>query len=414
MIKGYSSLWTGLIGKKLSHSFSPEIHSLFGDHHYDLFEMEEEKVGEFLKNYPFDALNVTIPYKKTVMPFLDGISDEAKRIGAVNTVIRRQDGSLIGENTDYFGFSYLLSRYGVSVKGKKVLVFGSGGASATAVAVLRDSGAETVVVSRTGENNYENLDRHKDAAAIVNTTPVGLYPDNLRSPLSLSHFPSLSFVVDMIYNPKKTALLLAAEKKGIAYANGLLMLVAQAARAVTLFTGKEISDREIDAVSEKVSRNMRNIVLIGMPSSGKTTVGKSLAAMTGRRFVDSDEVFSERLGISPAEFIERNGESAFREEETRVLSDIAKESGCVIATGGGVVTRRENKDILRQNGVTVWLMRDIENLSDEGRPLSRGKDAIKRLYETRQPLYEDFADVRYEVDEGDFSMTARKIKEDLL
>ena len=414
MIKGYSSLRTGLIGKKLSHSFSPEIHNLFGDHRYDLFEMEEDAVGDFLKNHPFDALNVTIPYKKTVMPFLDGISDEARRIGAVNTVIRRPDGSLWGENTDYFGFSYLLSRFGVSLKGKKVLVLGSGGASATAVAVLRDRGAETVVVSRTGENSYENLDRHKDAAVVVNTTPVGMYPNNLCAPLSLALFPNLVFVADMIYNPKKTALLLEAEKKGIAFANGLLMLVAQAARAVTLFTGKEISDGEIDAVSEKVSRDMENIVLIGMPSAGKTTVGKSLAAMTGRHFVDSDEVFSERIGISPAEFIEKNGESAFREEETRVLSEIAKESGCVIATGGGVVTRAENKDILRQNGVTVWLMRDIGNLSDKGRPLSQGKDAIKRLYEERKSLYEDFADVRYEVDETDFSITARKIKEDLL
>lgn len=414
MIKGYSSLRTGLIGKKLSHSFSPEIHSLFADHRYELYEMGEERVGEFLKNHPFDALNVTIPYKKTVMPFLHSLSDEAKRIGAVNTVVRLPDGSLRGDNTDYFGFSYLLSRFGASVEGKKVLVLGSGGASATAVTVLRDRGARPVVISRTGEDHYENLDRHSDAAAIVNTTPVGMYPDNLRSPLSLLHFPSLEFVVDMIYNPEKTALLLSAEAQGIAYANGLLMLVAQAARAVTLFTGKEISDAEIDAAYERVSRNMRNVVLIGMPSSGKTTVGKSLAAMTGRRFVDSDEVFSERLGITPAAFIEKNGEGAFRLEETRILSDIAKESGCVIATGGGAVTRRENKDILRQNGVTVWLMRDICRLSDEGRPLSQGKDAIKRLYETRQPLYEDFADVSYEVDEGDFSLTARKIMEDLL
>lgn len=414
MIKGYSHLKTGLIGKKLSHSFSPEIHGLLGDHRYELYEMEEACVGEFLKKHPFDALNVTIPYKKTVIPFLDAVSDEAKRIGAVNTVLRRPDGSLFGDNTDYFGFSYLLSKLGASVAGKKVLVLGSGGASATAVTVLRDRGAEPVIISRTGKDNYENLDRHSDAAAIVNTTPVGMYPDNLHSPLSLSHFPCLSFVVDMIYNPSKTAFLLSAERHGIPFLNGLPMLVAQAARAVTLFTGEEIAESEIDAVCARVSAKTQNIVLIGMPSAGKTTVGKSLAAMTGRRFVDSDEVFSERFGISPAAFIEENGEDAFRLEETRILSDIARESGCVIATGGGAVTRKENKDILRQNGVTVRLMRDLDRLSDEGRPLSKGKGAIQRLYETRQPLYEDFADVSYEVDEGDFSLTARKIMEDLL
>ena len=414
MIKGYSHLKTGLIGKKLSHSFSPEIHGLLGDHSYELYEMEEACVGGFLEKHPFDALNVTIPYKKTVIPFLDAVSDEAKRIGAVNTVLRRPDGSLFGDNTDYFGFSYLLSKLGASVAGKKVLVLGSGGASATAVTVLRDRGAEPVIISRTGKDNYENLDRHSDAAAIVNTTPVGMYPDNLHSPLSLSHFPCLSFVIDMIYNPARTSLLLSAERRGIPYLNGLPMLVAQAARAVTLFTGEEIAESEIDAVCARVSAKMQNIVLIGMPSAGKTTVGKSLASMTGRRFVDSDEVFSERLGITPAAFIEKNGEGAFRLEETRILTEIARESGCVIATGGGAVTRRENKDILRQNGVTVWLMRDLDRLSDEGRPLSKGKGAIQRLYEKRKPLYEDFADISYEVNESDFSLTARKIMEEIL
>ena len=253
----------GLLGSKLSHSYSPQIHEYLGSYSYDLFEKEPEEIEDFIRNGDFDGINVTIPYKKDVIPFLDELSPAAVKMGSVNTVVRRADGSLFGHNTDYFGFTSMVYRSGISVEGKKVLVLGSGGTSNTAVKALEDLGAQVIIVSRTGENNYENLHLHRDASVIVNTTPVGMYPKTGVAPVDLKDFPKLEGVLDVIYNPAKTKLLLDAEELGLPHENGLWMLVAQAKEAAEYFGGKPLSDNLIETVYRKMSARMQNIVLIG-------------------------------------------------------------------------------------------------------------------------------------------------------
>ena len=278
----------GLLGRKLGHSYSPQIHACLGDYSYTLFEKEPEEIADFLKNGDFTGLNVTIPYKKTVIPYLDELSPAAKKLGAVNTVVRREDGTLFGHNTDYFGFASLLKRSGLDVAGKKVLVLGSGGASNTLTAVLTGLGAEAVVISRSGENNYENLQRHEDAAVIVNATPVGMYPNTGVSPVDLKRFPKLEGGLDVIYNPARTQLLLDAEALHIPCANGLWMLVAQAKESAEYFTGTSIDDAAIAEIHANLAAQMANIVLIGMPGCGKSTIGALLADKLGRKLVSAD------------------------------------------------------------------------------------------------------------------------------
>ncbi len=386
----------GLLGEKLSHSFSPQIHSYLGDYSYGLFEKEKDEVEAFMRDMPFDGINVTIPYKKTVLPFMHALSDTAARLGSVNTVVKREDGTLFGHNTDYFGFSYMLEKSGISPEGKKVLVLGSGGASVTVCAVLKDRGArEVIVISRSGENNYENISRHHDAEVIVNTTPVGMYPHPGTSPIRLSDFTKCEGVLDLIYNPDKTALLLEAESLGIQHANGLLMLVAQAKESAAYFGGKPLSGAVIDEITSALSKEQKNIILIGMPGSGKSTLGKKLAEKTGRQFVDADDAICKREGVSIPEIFAKSGEEGFRKIETEVLAHLGMQSGLVIATGGGCVTREENYAHLHQNGVIFWLKRDIASLPRDGRPLSQNADLLK-MYEVRRPLYERFADFSIE------------------
>ena len=376
----------GLLGRKLSHSYSPAIHGLLGDYAYDLFEKEPAEVEDFIRNGPWDGLNVTIPYKKDAAALCDELSPLAKELGSVNTLVRR-DGKIYGDNTDAFGFAQMLH---MDCRGRKALVLGSGGASVTAQAVLKQAGAEVVVISRSGENNYENLSRHADAELLVNTTPVGMYPGNGESPVDLNGLPNLKLVLDVIYNPARTRLILDAEAKGIPCRSGLLMLVAQAARACELWTKRGISAEKMENVRKTIGFSMENMVLIGMPGSGKSTVGKFLAAETGRKFVDSDEELVKRIGDIPT-FFAQKGEEAFRREETAVLAELGKQSGLVIATGGGVVTRKENYPHLHQNGKIFWLLRDLEKLPADGRPLSQ-KEGVQALYEKRKSLYEAFAD----------------------
>lgn len=387
----------GLLGEHLTHSYSPQIHRELADYPYTLFEMPEEEVAAFLLSDRFDAINVTIPYKKTVMPYLAEISDEARRIGSVNTITHRADGSLRGDNTDYFGFSYMLDKSGIDVGGQKVLILGSGGAQETARTVCTDRGATVVVISRHGENNYENLDRHRDATVIINTTPVGMFPNNGKAPLSLSAFPHLKGVLDMIYNPEKTALLLEAERLGIPFISGLPMLVAQAKLAVEIFTGEKIDNAEIDRVVKKISLEMNNIVLIGMAGCGKSTVGEALAALTGRTLIDTDRMVKEKAGRTPAEIIREDGEEPFRAIETECVAEAGKQSGRIIATGGGVPTRAENTDLLRQNAKIVFLRRAIDSLDSSDRPLSQVSGAAE-LYRKRLPLYEALADITIDND----------------
>ena len=380
----------GLLGRKLGHSYSPAIHAHLGSYTYELFEKEPEELGSFLRNGDYSGLNVTMPYKKEVIPYLDLLSPEAQMLGAVNTVVRWND-KLIGHNTDYFGFQALLAHSGLSPAGKKCLVLGSGGASNVAAAVLRELGAQVVVISRTGENNYENLSRHADAAILVNATPVGMYPHTGLSPVALDQFPKLEGVLDVIYNPARTQLLLDAEKRGIRAIGGLWMLVAQAKAAAEWFTGRTIADGVTDAIYTVLRGEMENIVLIGMPGCGKSTVGRLLAQRTGKQFVDSDAQIEAQAKKSIPRIFAEDGEGAFREWETRILRDLGKQSGLVIATGGGCVTKECNYPLLHQNGRIFWLQRELDKLPTDGRPLSQA-GALTEMYQNRAPLYGRFAD----------------------
>ena len=380
----------GLLGRKLSHSYSPQIHALLADYPYDLFEKEPDDLDAFLKYGEFTGINVTVPYKQAVIPYLDALTPLAEKLGAVNTIVRK-NGKLIGHNTDYFGFRYMLSQLSVDLRDKKALVLGSGGASKTVCAVLQDLGCQAVIISRAGEDNYNNLSKHGDAALIVNTTPVGMYPDVGVSPLSLSGFPKLEGVLDVIYNPARTTLLLEAEKLGIPAVNGLSMLVAQAKEAAEWFSGKTIPDECIPTIQAKLERDMGNIVLIGMPGCGISTIGQILSAKTSRPLVDTDAAIVERAGKSIPEIFAQDGEEVFRELETSVLEDLGKRSGLIIATGGGCVTKARNYPLLHQNGRIFWIQRDLNVLATDGRPLSQ-TNSLEQMYQTRAPLYAAFAD----------------------
>ena len=400
----------GLLGEKLGHSYSPQIHSMLADYEYKLFEKSPEELEDFLKSGEFDGLNVTIPYKKSVMPYCAELSPTAAQIGSVNTIVRRSDGSLYGDNTDAFGFENLIVHNGIGVKGKKALVLGTGGASVTAQAVLKNLGAsEVVVISRKGEDNYENIAKHADAEIIANTTPVGMYPNNGKAAVDLTQFPKLSGVLDVVYNPARTALLLQAEKLCIPCAGGLYMLVSQAKRSCELFTGKSIPDSEIDRIERVLSHRMQNIVIIGMPGSGKTAVSTMLAERLGRKIFDTDTIVSEKAGMTIPEIFAAQGEAGFRKLETEATAEVGKLSGNIISTGGGVVTVADNYELLHQNGVIVWIERDTNKLARDGRPISLSSD-LNELYAARLPLYERFADIKAD-NNGDINDTVNAIME---
>ncbi len=382
----------GLLGERLGHSYSPAIHAALADYDYRLYEVPREELDAFLTRREFDGLNVTIPYKKAVIPYCAALSPIAAELGSVNVLLRRPDGTLLGDNTDAYGFAGLVRRSGIDPAGKKALVLGSGGASATVCAVLRQVGAAVVtVISRSGPDNYENLDRHADAELIVNATPVGMFPGNGASPVDLERFPRCAGVLDVVYNPARTALLLQAEARGIPCAGGLYMLAAQGKRAAELFLDKAIDDAETDRVCAMLSREMENIILIGMPGCGKTTVAAALGEALHRPVLDSDEAVERAAGRSIPEIFAEGGEAAFRALETAALAELGKRSGVILATGGGCVTRRENYPLLHQNGRIFWLRRDIEKLPTAGRPISQSRD-LADLSREREALYRAFAD----------------------
>ncbi len=401
----------GLIGHKLGHSYSPIIHAKLGDYEYRLWEMEEEEVGAFVRSDTWRAMNVTIPYKKTVMPFLDEISDEARRIGSVNTITRTKEGKLRGDNTDYYGFLQMLAGLHLTLKDKKVLIIGAGGASATVQAVTMDQGAAEMRVVSSKDNTPETMARYADTQVLINTSPVGMYPKNGVTPVSLDYFPHLEGVLDVIYNPARTRLLLDAEERGIPCMSGLVMLVAQAKRAAELFFDTPFDDGLIPAVTEQIDLDSRNIVLIGMPGCGKSTLGKALADLTGRPFADTDDMIVSRVGKSIPQIFADDGEKCFRQVEKDCVASICAEHGYIIATGGGAPVQPGNGDLLRQNSRILYLRRPTDALPTDGRPLSRS-GSLTEMEKIRTPVYRSLCDAEIEVDD-DINVTLARAREAL-
>ena len=399
----------GLLGRKLGHSLSPEIHSLLCDYEYKLYPTEPENLDAFFSDTALKGYNVTIPYKIDAFDRCDELSETAKKVGSVNTVIRRDDGSLFGDNTDYFGFSFMAEKIGCDFRDKKVLILGNGGASLTVRHVAADNGArEIVVISRSGEDNYENISRHHDADIIINTTPVGMFPNNGERLINLSDFTKCRKALDLIYNPARTVYLLDAEKLGIDCINGLYMLVAQALRAAEIFTGKEISLTEIDRIYDIIMNRQKNIVLIGMPGCGKSTCASLLEKKTERECIDTDSMIIESSDEKIPDIFEKYGETEFRNLESQAVKSAGKGAGKIIATGGGAVLREENRIALKENSTVIFLKSDIDSLATDGRPLSKDTDALKEMLSIRLPLYLETADFTVEVD-PDPEITVRRI-----
>lgn len=390
----------GLLGKKLAHSYSKIIHEAFAPYEYELLELTESELDSFMKKKEFSAVNVTIPYKETVMKYLSFIDDAARKIGSVNTVVNN-NGVLFGYNTDFYGLRALLLKNGIEPKGKKALVLGSGGTSKTAVTVCRSLGAREVhVVSRSGNVNYQNvLSLHGDAEIIINTTPCGMFPDNKSSAMSLEGFTCLEGVCDVIYNPLRTPLLLEAKERGVKFCGGLYMLVMQAVKASELFLGTEFAEGTGDSVYQKLAREKENIVLTGMPGSGKSTIGLLLAQELSRPFVDTDSLIVEKAGMEISDIFSKYGEEHFRALERKVIAEASKRTGLVIATGGGAVLKSENIKNLSQNGKIFFLDRPLEQIvPTSDRPLSSDECALKKRFEERYEIYKATCDERIPVD----------------
>lgn len=392
----------GLIGEKLGHSYSKLIHEMLGRYKYDLFSLDKEAFESFVSERKFGGLNITIPYKRAVIPMCDEVSSMAQEIGSVNTLYFNR-GKLCGTNTDYQGFLYAADSAGISFKDKKVLILGNGGTSLTVRKAVRDRGAsEILITSRRGESgciSYEDLTHHKDIRIIINTTPVGTYPDNGSRLILLENFPQCEGVIDVIYNPFATDLLQQAAAAGIPHTNGLPMLVAQATAAAEYFLGESGFQDENPRIISALEKDIENIVLIGMPGCGKSTLGKLLAEHTGKTFVDMDTVIEEKAGMSIPEIFEKYGETHFRNIETAVAAELGKENRQVIATGGGVILRPENMKALCQNGRIIFIRRPLENLAMNGRPLSKDLNTLKTMYEKRLPLYNKYS--RLTIDAGE-------------
>ena len=402
----------GLIGEKLGHSYSQMIHARLADYRYELKEVAPEKLDAFIEARDFRSLNVTIPYKQAVMKHCAELSPEAMEVGSVNTLIVRPDGSLFGHNTDIDGFIYMLRRGEIDPAGAKAVILGSGGTSLTARAALTRLGArEIVTVSRKGPVDYAALyAEHADAEILVNATPVGMYPKNGASPVELDRLPSVRGVADVIYNPEKTALILAAQAKGIPAVSGLSMLVAQAREAAELFAGHAIPAGRVEDIVSEIGAQTLNLILVGMPGCGKTTLGQAVAAALHREFVDCDAEIVRRAGKSIPEIFAQDGEGAFRALESGVLADVCRGHGLVISTGGGAVLRAENRDAMRQNGRVCLIRRALALLPRDGRPLSASEDAVARLWEARRAAYESAADFSVE-NNGTVEAAAEKIRE---
>ncbi len=389
----------GLIGEKLSHSFSKEIHEFFAPYNYELCEISREDLASFLQKREFRAINVTIPYKKEVIPHLDEISNSAQELQAVNCIVNR-NGKLCGFNTDYFGMRDLILKSKIDISSKKILILGTGGTARTSNLVCKDLGAKNITfVSREKKTNAITYDEayaiYNDAEIIINTTPVGMYPNSYSSPIDLNKFSNILAVFDAVYNPIRTQLILDAERMGVYAEGGLYMLVSQAVHAVELFLNEELSENKIEEIYNKILKEKENIVLIGMPSSGKTTVGKALADSLNRQLIDLDDEIERHIGSTIAEFFKTHAEKDFRDIETQITKETAKKTGIVIATGGGCILREENVDAIRSNGRIYFLDRNIDNLTPtDTRPLATKKEAMQKLYEARYQIYLNTSDIK--------------------
>lgn len=401
-----------LIGEKLGHSYSKIVHKKLGSYDYDLVELPENKLEEFVKKGAYDGFNVTIPYKTAVMRYLDKIDSAAAEIGSVNTVCR-VGGKTYGYNTDILGMAYMLKHAGISLTGKNVMILGSGGTGKTAVALARRTDAATVtVVSRKGEVDYKNLYERKETEIIINTTPVGMYPYSDVCLVEPEKFPSLEAVADVIYNPLRTRLLLRAQKLGVKTAGGLRMLVAQAKYSSDLFLNRRSPDDAIERIYRFLSAKVSNVVFVGMPGSGKTSVGKAVARRERKKYADADAAIAEREGRSIPEIFSERGEKYFRNAEKQVLRELGSQSGLVISTGGGAVLDEENYYSLKSNGKIYYIERPLSELATKGRPLSQNPDALEEMEKRRLPLYRAFADVTVKND-GNFFACVDKIREDI-
>ena len=406
----------GLIGEKLGHSFSKDIHERIADYTFDLIPLSKEEFKTFMEKKEFTALNVTIPYKKDVIPYLDEMDEHAKAIGAVNTIVNR-DGKLKGYNTDFTGFLYMVKKHNVHMEGKKVLIIGNGGASAAIQAVVQHESAGSMVivdvVPGNGAISYDEMfSSHLDAEIIINTSPIGMYPRIGNAPIDISMFHKCEAVLDVIYNPILTRLCFEAQEMDIKRVNGLEMLIAQAKQSVEFFLDKSLDDQIIDDIYQDMLRERCNIVLIGMPSAGKTTIGKMLENRMQKEFIDLDDIIIEKAGKSIPEIFEESGEAGFRAIETEAAIEVSKLNNKIIATGGGTIKHKVNMDYLRQNGITIFIDRDVDKLisSDPNRPLSKSSDALAKMHAERLPLYQKYA-AYVAVNNSDIESTVTEIVE---
>ena len=406
----------GLIGEKLGHSFSKDIHERIADYTFDLIPLSKEEFKEFMEKKEFAAINVTIPYKKDVIPYLDEMDEHAKAIGAVNTIVN-QNGKLKGYNTDFTGFLYMVKKHNVHMEGQKVLIIGNGGASAAIQAVVRHEKAGQMVivdvVTGNGAISYDEMfSSHLDAEIIINTSPIGMYPRIGNAPIDISMFHKCEAVMDVIYNPILTRLCFEAQEMDIKRVNGLEMLIAQAKQSVEFFLDKKIDDQIIDDIYQDMLKERCNIVLIGMPSAGKTTIGKMLEDRMQKEFIDLDDVIIEKAGKSIPEIFEESGEAGFRAIETEAAIEVSKLNNKIIATGGGTIKHKVNMDYLRQNGITIFIDRDVDKLisSDPNRPLSKSSDALQKMHAERLPLYQKYA-AYVAVNNSDIESTVKEIEE---
>ena len=408
----------GLIGEHLGHSYSQRIHETLGGYPYELIEVALQDLDAWMKNKDFAALNVTIPYKKAVIPYLEELDERARRIGAVNTIVN-DHGRLIGKNTDYYVCRFMLEQAGMEIQGRKVILLGNGGAAQAVQAVLEDLGAAAIVKVKRNPSpetlTYEEAYRdHSGAQVIVNTSPVGMFPAQEGIPVELDRFPQLESVADVIYNPHRTRLIVEAQKRGCRTATGLSMLTAQAAEAIEAFIGKPVAPESILRMTAELAREKMNLVLIGMPGCGKSTIARKLAEISGRPAVDIDQRIVERIGMPIRDFFAQQGEARFRQIEAEILAEVTLQTGQIIATGGGIVKDWENVRRLRQSGKVYFLDRSLDQLeTDPSRPLSSSREALRQLYDQRIDLYRAACDQQIE-NNGSADQTARRLWQDWL